>query len=255
MKTTLTLVMTAVLFTLATTAFAYPTLTGPTGLVALPNGEVVQAGQVQLTADFYNTQDTSFDMKDTVPIRLLYGIAPNLEVGIDASLTKAFGDDANSFGANIKYQTPFALFGAPITAGAIYAQTQNPLGPDDITTWQAYLVHTRELLSAGPFGLKGTVGVNWTNLDTGLSEDDAIRAIAGAEFSIDKLAFVAEIQSAKTELGDAKPLTSFAVRYPFTATLMGQIGYTNAGVNNSLSAADEHNIFAGLSYTWGGTTK
>lgn len=256
MRLTLT-VFTSLMLGLA--AFGYPALTGPSGLVATPTAWVTPTGGFTFAADYYFTQEAVGVVQDTIPLRVLYGIAPNTEVGIGGWISRAGGQDATALQANVKYLTPLHPLGANIAVGAIFAgsrATASPAFTDRAETWHLYLVGTHECLPGGDgrIGVTGTLGVNWTGIEAGAFDGSGFRGTAGVKVMLpNRLTIVAEAQAARSELGDAKPLTSIALRYPITEELKGEIGYTNASFAAAgLTHAEDHNIFAGLTYRWEG---
>lgn len=91
-------------------AYAYPTLAGPTGLGVLPTADVVGAGQWDLAVDYYSNDggnsDNNFD-SGTVPIRLLYGLGNQFEIGASYRAGTQFVDGG--------YFDTFDEFGNPVT--------------------------------------------------------------------------------------------------------------------------------------------
>ena len=253
---------------IACAAHAYPTLTGPTGLATLPTAAVAPAGQFQLAADWFDTEDTVGDT--TIPVRLLYGFGGNFEFG-----ATYISSELSGFGLNAKWLTPLTLAGFDWALGAQYVNLtddfvvgEGDFGPEvldiDATGTQVYFAGTRVLMDAEDgIGLTGTIGLNWTKIeaDLTLSDDlgefdseseseDAIRFYAGLEAAFaNNLTVAAEIQSDGLDfLGEEDMLWSVVARYPFTESIAAQVGYTNA---ITFIGADDSNLFAGLTYAWG----
>lgn len=229
---------------LAGAAYAYPTLTGATGLAALPTAAVAPAGQLDLAADFYNTKTGA--VKDAFPVRVQYGVAENFEVGAAFLMQK----DMDRWYANVKYGTPLTLAGFGFAVGAQYGQMTD--APKAKTT-QLYVAGTRafggEADGVMP-ALNGTLGVNWTQFKVAGASFDAFRAFAGLDAAFaNNLNVAAEVQTMnKKDLGDVKALSSLVVRYPLTEALTGQVGVTNA---LDLNGAKDYNVFAGVNYVFG----
>lgn len=262
MKTTFAVAMSVTLMTLTGAVFAYPTLAGPSGIVAVPTAQVTHVGQWQLAADYYNTNDTVTGVRDTVPIRLLYGIAPNLEVGVAGWLARVDGTNADSGSANIKYLTPIHLAGFNLATGAVYAVTEAAADEDftrNAKTLDIYLTGTRTLIGQAenmPL-LQGTLGVNWTKIDAGAEKGDGLRLMGGLQFMpMKKLGIAAEYQTKRAAVGDDKALASAVVRYMLGNNMKAEAGITNAGFNYAgLTGAPDYNPFVGLTYEWGATAK
>lgn len=93
------LIVLGIAVALACAVQAYPTLTGPTGLATLPTAAVAPAGQLQLAADYYDTE-----IESTIPVRVLYGIGDNFEIG-----ATYVSFELNGWGINGKWLTPLTL--------------------------------------------------------------------------------------------------------------------------------------------------
>lgn len=112
------------------------TLIGPTGGAFLPTSDVLDKGVIDLSADFYDTEDSS-----TVPVRALAGIGLGTEIGGVYS----FNSDSNVWGANFKYVYP--LFNnQPFSLGGLYLDSSDL----DLKAWQGYLVHTHTFTRPSP---------------------------------------------------------------------------------------------------------
>ncbi|HEY3415718.1 MAG TPA: hypothetical protein VGM23_02430 [Armatimonadota bacterium] len=231
MKTLLTLGI-AALLALTGAAYAYPTLYGATGTGLQPDATV--APGIQVAADFYNTDDDFGS--STIPVRVLYGAGQSFEIG--AGYT--FVTDANYWNVNAKYATPLALAGAKLAIGAQYFDLTDLSG----TITQLYLVGDVPLGAMA----KVNLGVNWTKVDAGATDTDAFRFFAGINATLaDKLGLVADVQTRNKTL-ESDMLYSVAVRYPFTPSLSGQIGYTNALPIIPTAGTSKGNLFVGLNY-------
>ena len=245
----------------ACAAYAYPTLTGPTGLATLPTAAVAPAGQLQIAADYYDTEGDS-----TIPLRVLYGVGGNLEFGLlyafsNQSMVLEVEDDFaltfdadNTWGLNAKYALPVDLAGFQFAAGAQYLTSDfavtvvdllgefptEELASIDTNTTQVYLVGTRAFTLGGDGSpaLNGTLGLNWTRMKLDLTGEEIVpesisesgfRFFGGLEaLFANNLSLAVEFQTEEEDLGDTDMLWSFVGRYPFTPSLSAQIGYTNA---------------------------
>ena len=220
----------------ACAAYAYPTLTGPTGLANLPTAGIVGAGGFNVAVDYYD-----MDGEEAIPIRLLYGLNDTVELG--ASYWMQDGVDA--FMLNGKWVTPLTLLDMPWALGAQYMDFDF-----DGTATQLYFVGTRPLME-DDFALNGTFGLNWTSFSEEFIDDDAIRFFVGFDATFaNNLMLALEYQTKSSDL-DEDALWSLLARYPFTETITGQIGYTN-GLGGVIGL-DDSNLFAGVNFAWGGT--
>ncbi|MHB9026266.1 MAG: hypothetical protein ACYC7E_19170 [Armatimonadota bacterium] len=225
-------------------ARAYPTLTGPTGLVSVPDA-VLAPGGFAVAADWQQ-----LNAGHGIPVRAVVGIPQLLEVGaMYETLSNSSGFD-DAWGGNAKF-TIGHWFGGQTAVGAQFIRLEDQLG---IRTefLQAYLAWTTGLAGLGESGLSLTLGTNFTRVDVidlDLSEE-AFRFFAGVNFALaEGFALVGEYQTEQEQLGDISPISSAAVRIGLGNNLTAQIGYTNAF---NLVGADEHNLFGGLQYRFGG---
>lgn len=232
MKKMFVLGMAAAALAIATAAYAYPTLTGPTGGATLPNAAVVPAGQLQLAADWVNTDpDAAF------PIRATYGLGSNFELGA-AYIVQS---DANTWDINAKYATALKVLDFSWALGAQYLTSNDT----DMKATQVYFVGSRPFDLSG-MTLNGTVGVNWTKISDGIDED-AIRLFGGLDTTFaNGLNLGAELQS-KNEDIESDMMWSVVARYPFTPNLAGQVGITNGPIFGS----GDSNVFVGATYAFG----
>ncbi|HEY3415720.1 MAG TPA: hypothetical protein VGM23_02440, partial [Armatimonadota bacterium] len=136
MQKLLTLGMVAML-ALAGAAYAYPSLSGPTGFGVLPDAAV--ATGFEAAADFYNTADSfalnsslNFETPDAYPIRVVFGAGQNFEIGGGYELM----EDNNIWSVNAKYALPIELAGAKLAVGAQYWNMTDTDG----TQYQIYAV-------------------------------------------------------------------------------------------------------------------
>lgn len=133
----------------------------------------------------------------------------------------------------------------------------------DIDADQIYLVHTHPFTDPdAATTLQASIGANWTNVNAGAFEDDAIRWFASAEVGLtDRISLSAEWQSEETDLGDTDPLSSIALRAQLSGGIGVQVGYTNAGFALpgqtliGLNGTGEHNLFAGITFGGGVDTE
>lgn len=224
---------------LASVTFAYPTLTGPTGLATLPTAAVAPAGQIDLAADYYNT--SKGPVENTFPARVTLGVVDSWEIGA----AYLFQKNANTWDLNTKFATPLNLGGFGIAVGAQYAQA-DLTGPND-TISQVYVSAGRTLTTGNETvpGIGLTLGANWTK--DKLIDNSAIRGYVGLEAALmNNLSLNAEYQTKSNKLeGDA--LWSVAGRLAMSQTLGFQVGWTNG----PFFGGADHNLFAGVDLAWG----
>lgn len=224
---------------LAGAALAYPTLTGPTGFVTLPNAVSLPSGQIAVAADYYNTSDGP--VENSFPVRATLGLLNNIEVGA----AYLFQTDANTWAVNAKLSPIINLIGFNWGAGAQYAQ-QNLIPTDEKVT-QLYWVGDMSMNTGGEGrpAVDLSVGVNWTRSD--LLDDSAIRFFAGAEAGFMKnISVLAEYQTKDNSL-ETDPLWSVGARLGLTDAISAQVGWTNG----PFFGRADHNLVAGINFGWG----
>jgi hypothetical protein len=203
---------------MACAAYAYPTLGGPTGLVTVPTAAVAPAGQLDLAADWFYAGG---GVSATLPLRVLYGIGDQFEIG--ASYINTEGDDTNPWSINAKYALPVNLVGADVALGATYTNTDSDFVDNFITV---YAAATKELQD----NLFGTLALQYDD------ETSDFALGLGAQTTLDSgLTLIGEYVNA---LPGAS--LSFAARYPFTEALTGQLGFVS----------DTESTFIGLNYAF-----
>ncbi|HEY3378875.1 MAG TPA: hypothetical protein VGL77_15425 [Armatimonadota bacterium] len=235
----------ALLWSVASLAFAYPTLVGPTGGATLPTGDITPS-RIDVAGDFYDTTG-----QQTYPVRGLFSYG-SWELGGAYTFNRA----DNVWGVNGKYNFPIG--GHPDFAlGAIYTQQQHT----DVNATSVYLVHTHPFSGghmamtqmANPTGLRGNIGIDWTSVDFKPGTHTALRAFIGADYTFaDRLSIAAEYQTKSGRLREDRALSSLVVRYPFSALLGAEVGVSNVSPLG-LFGGDDHRLFAGINITFGGS--
>lgn len=260
MKKMLVLGLAAGLLAIAGAAFAYPTLAGPSGLVSLPNAEVVKSGLFDVAVDYYNTKEnTTFvddlgntftvEGKNSWPIRALYGFDNTFEIGAaydaDAIVGKGF------WNLNAKWKTPLKFGGWDWALGALYGQSSSVhvlTESSKFTASQVYFAGTGCLpLGEGAPAIYTTVGVNWTQVKFFGDKNDGIRFYLGADAMVaPKINILAEYQTKLNDL-DVEAMWGAALRYAITPALSAQVGVSNGPI----VGAGKSKFFVGVEYAFG----
>lgn len=206
----------------ATSAFAYPTLNGATGLVAAPTACLMPLGTSMGAIDLVGADDA-------VNLRALWGVTPRFEAGIALST-----GDVGGVAVSGKYQFPTStntpLLGA--LGGTLLVSDEN--AADGI---QVYLVGTLPLGAVGSGQALGTAGLNYTNMDNA----SGVRPFAGLQLPLAAQTEVNADIILKT--GDfANSVTSIALRHAFSERFLAQLGVTNA---IGLDGGDDHDLLLG----------
>lgn len=254
MKKMLILGIAAAMALAATSAYAYSSLAGMTGNGVLPTAAVAPAGTWNVAVDYYNSKKVDIggatvDAKASFPIRVLYGVMDNLEVGAGYTSWKFAGQSANTWNVNAKYVLPFdGLAGFALAAGARYGSTDVKAAGKNLNITDLYLAGTRSFDLSG-FALDTTVGVNWEK-QSDLADADGFRFFLGLGTTlVNKLSLAAEFQTKDSDL-DSKALWSVVARYPFTDMFSGEVGYSNY-FNNGFAGNGKSNFFVGVNATFG----
>jgi len=214
---------------LACAAYAYPTLSGPTGLLTVPTAAVAPAGQFQFAADMQGADDV-------FPIRALYGFGGNFEIGANFITGNGLEDDV--WGINAKYALPYTFGDAAWGVGALYQDS------DSASTIGAYLSLTKEFEK----NFSGTASLMYSDVDfddeefATQVEDDSNWAFAlGAQATLDNgLTLIGEYVNSLP--GGS---LNAAARYPLTDALTAQVGFVN----------DLSNVTIGFNYVFGGSAE
>jgi len=237
---------------LAVTAMAYPTLTGPTGLVAIPTANTAGSG-ITVAADWLNIEDGH-----AIPIQALIGLGKNAELGA-AYDTFSDTEFKNAWGVNAKYGFGDIFKFRPAIGAQFMRITGREISIDDssveptIDFTQAYLAFTR-VFAMGDQSLGLTLGANWTKAkaeigDLTTIDEDAIRGNVGVDLMLTPmLSVVAEYQTRSSKVGDEHPLSSIAARVKLNKMFTLQVGSTNA---LGPVGFGDHQFFAGLDFNFG----
>jgi len=262
MRNILVVGMAIALLTCGMAAWAYPTLTGPTGQAVIPTANVAAPG-LTLAADWAKLQSG-----DSFPLRLLYAFGSNIEIG---GTYDPFGSDAQvqdarfgpiglsrAWSVNGKFGLS-KIAGGDLAVGGIFRRETMksaflpPTGDFDTDYTQAYLVWTDHLgYSYGKFSnFAFTLGGNWTKVSTdsatGIDDSDAIRGFAGLGFTFSKdFAIEGDIQTRASRVGDAKAMSAAVVRFGVTPAVVLEAGLTNA---LGLRGTNRHDIFIGADFS------
>lgn len=245
MKNTMSLVIATALLAVATAAFAYPSLAGPTGTGALPNAAVPAAGTLHVAGDLYDSSQVD---GTAVPIRLQYGLGKGMEIG--GGFTA--GDHA---AWNLNGKLTSTLPSAKDVAWGVGARlTGVDLDANDETAFQLYGVLSKDFHSAGA-DLRGSLGLDWTNVKISRPSFDTSRSAMRPFVSLSvsfpnqvNLAF--DYQFENSDL-DSSGLHSLVLRYPFTPTFAGEIGVSNMN-QDGVTGNHDSGLFLGANYIFGG---
>jgi hypothetical protein len=238
----------AVLLTSA--AFAYPSLQGPTGLVAVPTAATVATGAIDLAADYVylpSTVQPGGTHTNDFPVRLEWGCAQNFEVGAAYDYIR----DDQSWDINGKWVTPLNYFSTKVAVGAQYERFRK-FGGSTPTVWNLYLVGTRPLVNAGGVALNGDLGLTMDKTDHIFANNTSfLRLMLGVDAtvaSLRNLNIAIDYIPQDKAISDTKAAFSIVGRMPITPMIGAEIGATTASsLQAGLPAAQ---VFAGLNLAY-----
>jgi hypothetical protein len=209
--------------TLAVAASAYPALTGPTGLVALPDGRVAHrpavAGDMLDNANVRGAHLRMLAGSDRAEVAGVYVRDDLRQVGLAAKLR--FGPRLGPLSTALGAQW---LDAPGMETRAVYAAaTYAPRGPVDLTLG---ISHTRVGTSGGAMsGWRPSIGVRVKLPDGRL--------------------LTAECQGGAHGLTEGRPLTSLMLTRRDRRGLQYTLGVTNA---SGLVGNRHHSLFTGVAY-------
>lgn len=232
-------VLAAVMVALAAAgvAGAYPTLSGPTGLLTVPTTDTAPERSLEAAGDWANL---SADGNGFV-VRGLLGATERVELG---ALYAHFSEPSGRIlGINGKLQLrsePESTFGLAVGANAT-----DPGGDrfgDNSSGVQLYAVASKDLTSraADLASVAWRMRVNAGLMYDSAEDDTALRPFVGLDFTQpDGGQLMLEYQARS-----GRDVSSIGLRYPLAAQLTVQAGITNA-------FEDSHQLVLGAAYRWG----
>jgi hypothetical protein len=216
-------------------AWAYPSLLGPTGLVALPTAETVGFPGFDAAIDLTKGQVGAEEL-DIRAARVVVGLPLNWEVWA------VVGDGSNGESRNLLgFGAKLPLLRVPVAGFRIAAGVGwEELGKgEDFRSLSGYLVGTQPI----PRG-RVHVGFMSISLDRPGQTDTILRPFAGAELEVGKGAvLLAELRTRDSSV-DEKAVFSVALRRQLSRRIWFQVGTTNAAALG-LGGKDQK-IFVGL---------
>ncbi len=237
----------------AVSAFAIPSLAGPTGIVNLPTANVSPTNEVQFGVGYRSVEMyTDIDVS-LWSFQILKGVADDAELW--ASYQRASnGEDTDIWEFGGKYVIGEDLFprtgllgGTKIALGAsmgrwtdaVSMYSANPLFVTDVETLRAYLVATRQIIPnyTGEWNWEeyqgtrvfGTVGLMYLRVEPDLIETDSlIEPFFGLEIMGTKnLTLAMEYRLKDSDLEDDS-VFSVLLRRPFGDSTSLEFGLTNS---------------------------
>jgi len=262
----------------AASAFAVPSLAGPTGLVMCPTADIAPAGMWQVAAGNrsmrINMYQESFDISDW-SINALKGVADDAEVFVTYQrVTDGKNTDVWEYGG--KYLIGEDLFprqgflgGTKVAVGGslsrwadalgIYDDMVSEVSTTDVKTVRAYLVATKQLAPTytgewpweAPSGTRivATVGLMYFRVDPDRGEANSVlRPFLGVEVTGQRqLTLLAEYRLKDSSV-ESHGEFAFAIRKPFGSSTTVEVGLSNA--NPIGLGIDEQNLFARMTYAF-----
>lgn len=253
---------------------AVPSLSGPTGLVVLPNADIASRGTLDLGLNYQSGQGSdSFiaGLNPSAGLRMLYGISGKCEIGagfvnqtMDEMLMGLLADvppelpdyydsvRVNNWTVDAKYRLPFSYGGFAWAVGGIHQRFTRDIS----FSWQksvVYLAGTKAIDCPCSNGIKarGTVGLNYMrgklgDYDWAMGETTTRYCPSvGIEANLPKkVTLIGEYM-----LTPGADMTSIALRVPTSVNTSLQLGLTNSLDGFDTSA--HHTVMLGLNYKLG----
>lgn len=214
-----------ILAMLASAAGASPTIFGPTGLVTLPDADVLETGSTTANIAQSCVTDPSLPARQGTFLSFEKGFVDCIEAGAGFQ-----AGDSSSWSVNLKYKTPITVGGFDWALGAIYQDFRPPR--NDLRATQIYLAASHTYDDPRPLAprMKLTLGLTQTELEGGPypGKVQAMRGYAGMEllFKSGTSAVVEFETPNEDKFDEGEPLWSFGFKRPIGRDLMAQIGYT-----------------------------
>ncbi len=267
----LVLLSAALLAAGASSAFAVPSLGGPTGLIFLPTAEIAPSNLWQFAvghktlevAQFYETLDVS-----------IWGLSALKGVSDDAELFVAYqritdGDNADAWEYGGKYLISENILprrglfgGTKVAVGASLGRWSGAVGmyegtPVDVETLRAYVVASKQLAPTytgewpvdDPMGTRvvGSVGLMYLRVDADfVTAESLLRPFFGVEIIGQRgLTLLAEYRLKDSDL-DEDGLFSVGIRKPMGSSTTFEVGLTNGSPIGV--AVGNQELYARLTY-------
>lgn len=241
----------ALLLSATLAGWTYPTITGDSGLVLAPTADVMPLMNLELAFD-YNRFAVGTSSATAFPVRLNYGIAPNLEIfGVFADANDAHGYDVK--GGGIKAQLvkgSFEEFSPSLAIGAHMLRFENAI---ERNLTNVYFVSSASLYNMDNYPndgyqLRAHLGVEFNKFSGDLPDSDFFTPFIGASFeSIGGSSFVVDFMprlDAGATLYRQSSLSAM-VRLPISNIMVLQVGAARPfGVGDT-------SLSAGLMYHYG----
>lgn len=230
LQTRLLTLLVALFFSATLIGWSYPTISGDSGLVLAPTADVMPLMNLELAFD-YNRFEVGTSSATAFPVRLTYGIAPNLELfGVYADANDNHGYDV--MGGGIKAQLvkgTGAEFSPSLAIGARMLRFDKAIERNIET---AYLVSSASLYNQDNYPhdgyqLRAHLGVAFDRFSGDVADNDfftpfiggSYESVGGSSFVVD---YLPRLDNGTTVYRQSS--LSAAVRIPISNILVLQIG-------------------------------
>lgn len=230
LQTRLLTLLVALLFSVTLVGWSYPTISGDSGLVLVPTADVMPLMNLELAFD-YNRFEVGTSSATAFPVRLNYGIIPNIELfGVYADANDNHGYDVKGGGMKVQLvKGTGAEFSPSLAVGAHMLRFDNAIERNVET---AYLVSSASLYNQenyprDGYQVRAHLGVEFNRFSGDLADNDFFTPFIGASFeSVGGSSFVVDylprLDSGSTVYRQSS--LSAAVRLPISNILVLQIG-------------------------------
>jgi len=237
-------------------AWAYPNFDGATGIVTLPNTEVVPVGTVNLAVSYQTMYEVGDDI-DVWPGRISAGVADKIELSAAYTLFEISDDDAPNY--QWTAGAKFALLQEPtdelgLAIGGSYGKI---VGDDnDVAVTRAYLAASKDFdVIKDPMNpIKGRLTLGWAYIKFGDPADfDISKPFAVLEFTGETGATLGLEYRCKDSDVETEAIFSAVARVPVTED---KAWWVEIGTTNSFYGAtnlfDGQKTFYGIAYQFVG---
>jgi hypothetical protein len=253
MKMTLRLLCSVALLAAALATWAFPTLFADTGIVMAPIADVQQEATVELAVDFLPMK-TPAGNTVSFPIRLIYGLGTNFEIGVLYSEAKDNIKGVNVYGGAVKMSLiDETLYGKnPGVAVGLRAYREKGVTAGELTAAEGYLAVSKLLLVQGDnveegFTIRAHSGLIYTSY-SGAVTANFIKPYLGISYmsahnNSVSVEYLPEQKSGAMMLREAT--ISAAIRRPLSDHFWLEVGTTRA-----FGLGDSNVAYGGIIYRY-----
>lgn len=234
----------------ALSAWSYPTIFGDSGQVLTPSADVVPFLQFDAAIN-YTQLDVDGDSASSIPVRLVYGVTPGVEIfGLYADSNEDEGFDVKGFGAKVKLiSAECNKFSPSVSAGVRVYRLEQEVGVD---VTNAYVVSSTPFYRYGGverdgYTLRAHIGFEYLRYSGGTTADffapfGAVSYEGNGGVSA-VLEYLPQLENDNIEFRDAT--LSGALRVPLDRSFQLEMGSTRP------FEVGDSELYLGINYHYG----